>query len=70
MGWEARLNPRSTEGGTSSLDALNARVRRFCEFFATREEYENYLTGRDITDSERAYLERMLPPHLQAQGSV
>lgn len=70
MGWEARLNPRSTEGGTARVDAYRARLARFCAFFATREEYEGYLIGRHISDAERAYLETLLPPHLQAQGSV
>ena len=70
MGWAARANPRSTEGGTDSRDALKARLERFCAFFATREQYEGFLEGRNVTDAERAYLETMLPAHLQAQGTV
>lgn len=70
MGWAARVNPRSTEGGTAHEDALRARLRRFGAFFATREQYESYLEGRGITDAERAYLETLLPAHLQAQGTV
>lgn len=70
MGWAARANPRSTDGGTDYSVALQARLKRFGEFFATRQQYEDFLEGRDITDAERAYLETMSPAHLQAQGTV
>lgn len=70
MGYAARLNPRSVEGGTTTADALQARLARFCAFFATRADYEGYLEGRGITDAERATLEALLPAHLKAQGTV
>lgn len=70
MGWAARANLRSTDGGTAPADAMRARIARFCAFFATREQYDGYLDGRDVSDAERAYLETMLPPHLRAQGTV
>lgn len=70
MGWAARANPRSFDGSTDSRSVLDARLQRFCEFFATREDYEAYLEGRGITDTERAHLETLLPARLQAQGTV
>lgn len=66
MGWSARANPRSAEG-KSEREALNARLRRFAEFFALRADYEAYLTDRGVTDAERVYLEQFLPAHLQQQ---
>ena len=64
MGWASRINPRSLDSGATEREALEARVRRFCEFFQTREEFDDYLLGRNVTDSERAYLESMLPMRL------
>lgn len=66
MGWAARTNPRSLDGAPDGMAVLEARIARFCAFFATREDYECYLEGRGITDAERAYLEAHLPAHLAA----
>ena len=70
MGWEARLNPRSHSSGRSEREQLEARVQRFCEFFQSREEFEGYLEGRNITSAEKAYLESHLPPRLQPSRIV
>lgn len=65
MGREARINPRSREGGTSQRDALIARLARFVDFFERREDYEAYLLGRDVTADERAMLDSLLPERLR-----
>jgi hypothetical protein len=70
MGWASRSNPRSLDHACSERDVLNARLIRFGEFFATRAEYEAYLTKAKITPAESAYLESLLPAHLTFGGTV
>jgi hypothetical protein len=65
MGRESRLNPRSPDSGRSQREVLVARIQRFCDFFDTRQDFEDYLASRDITEQERAYLESHLPARLQ-----
>ncbi len=40
------------------------------ELFATREAYETFIDQADVTPDERAYIETLLPAHLQPQGTV
>lgn len=70
MGHAARANPRSFDGRKPERAVINARLDRFCAFFATREAYEAYLTKAKLDDTERAYLEARLPERLRVQGSV
>lgn len=69
MGYAARANPRSFDGSTPR-SVLTARLVRFAAFFPTRTEYEAYLTTAKVDDTERAYLEGLLPERLRVQGSV
>jgi hypothetical protein len=70
MGHEARLNPRSLDGGTPEAVVLDALFSRFAEAFATRQEYETYLSRANVTDRERGYLEPLLPARLREGGRV
>jgi hypothetical protein len=63
MGYAARANPRSAEG-KAERDALNARLDRFFEAFATRSDYEYYLQRAGVTPEEWTYLESRLPARL------
>jgi hypothetical protein len=70
MGWAARANPRSFHGDKSERSVLDARLRRFCDFFPNRQAYEAYLTKASVTDAERVILESKLPERLKVQGTV
>lgn len=73
MGHAARANPRSFDGAKSIRErsrVYEARLDRFMSYFATRAEYESYVTGANLTDAERGYLEARLPERLRVQGSV
>ncbi len=70
MGWASRANPLSLDHKLSERAVLNARLTRFGQFFATRTDYETYVTKANLTDDERAYLETLLPPHLTIGGTV
>lgn len=67
MGAAARLNPRSFDGKRNQPAVLKARLARFVESFATREEFEQYVMGAGINGKERVYLETMLPERLLPQ---
>lgn len=64
MGWGSRSNPRSLDGN-DERGALNARIDRMFEFFATRADYEHYLHNAKVTAEEWAYLESRLPDRLK-----
>jgi hypothetical protein len=40
---------------------------RFCDAFATREEYEAYLVKAGVTETERDFLDSRLPARLQRE---
>ncbi len=69
MGWAARVNPRSECGGTAERDAINARLDRFFEAFATRADYEYYLNRAKVDATEWAYLESRIPDRLKLVAS-
>lgn len=66
MGYAARLNPRAFATGKPERPVLLARLQRFAEFFERRQDYDAYLTSAGVTDTERRFLESVLPEHLQA----
>lgn len=70
MGYASRANPRSYDGDKAARAVMEARLVRFCDAFGTREQYEDYLTKANVTDTERAYLESLLPERLKVQGTV
>lgn len=65
MGWGSRTNPRSLDGAVDERAALNARIDRMFEFFATRADYEHYLHNAKVDATEWAYLESRLPDRLK-----
>ena len=65
MGHAARHNPASKHYAGESREAMNARLRKFCDFFATREDYDAYLERAGVTELERKHLEGLLPERLQ-----
>ncbi len=67
MGYEARANPRSLAGGKDERQVLMDRLKRFAAFFERREDYEAYLETAGVTSHERAFLETVLPYHLQVK---
>lgn len=69
MGYASRANPRSFDGCFSERDVLNARLDRLFAFFATRADYEHYLTRAQIDAAEWAYLESRLPDRLKLVAS-
>lgn len=69
MGWASRANPRSFDACLSERDVLNARIDRMFEFFATRADYEHYLTKAHVDLTEWAYLESRLPDRLKLLAS-
>jgi hypothetical protein len=68
MGYASRVNPRSADG-KCERDALNARLDRFFEAFATRADYEYYLNRAKVTADEWAYLEARIPDRLRLVAS-
>lgn len=71
MGYSARANPRSFDGKAGlERDVMMARLTRFAAFFATREQYEAYLETAGVTDTERGFLETVLPYALRARVIV
>ena len=72
MGREARCNPRSFDGKCANQEkaVMDARLVRFAEFFANREDYEAYLIKAKVTPEECLYLESLLPARLTVGGTV
>ena len=69
MGWAARANPRSAEGG-SEMDADIAQIRQFLAQFRTRAAFEAYCDRANVTPSERIYLETLIPAHLTVDAKA
>jgi hypothetical protein len=69
MGREARLNPRSPEGGTLPRSLFTARLSRFSQHFKTRTEYDAYVAHVELTEAERRLVESLLPERLRVTES-
>jgi hypothetical protein len=60
MGYAARLNPRSIEGGKPGQSVAFARVLRGVQFwYPNRAGFDAWLDTKTLTEDQRAQLDRV-----------